>query len=69
MDTPDFFRIRLDAMLDRRHPLVMLAVIDTTVMEKAIAYPTDSRLLEIARHKLVKIAKHHGVALKQTFAK
>ena len=25
MDTPDFFRGRLDAMLDRRHPLVMLA--------------------------------------------
>ena len=44
-------------------------IVDTTVMEKAIAYPTDSRLLEIARHKLVKIAKHHGVALKQTFAK
>ena len=44
-------------------------IVDTTVMEKAVAYPTDSRLLEVARHKLVKIAKQHHVALKQTFAR
>ena len=44
-------------------------IVDTTVMEKAIAYPTDSRLLEVARHHIVKAAKHHGIALKQTFAK
>ena len=44
-------------------------IVDTTVMEKAVAYPTDSRLLEAARHKLVKMAKQYGVALKQTFAK
>jgi IS5 family transposase len=28
-------------------------VVDTTVQEKAIAHPTDSRLLEVARQKLV----------------
>ena len=29
----------------------------------------DSRLLEIARHKVVGAAKRAGIALKQTFAK
>jgi len=38
-------------------------------MEKAIAHPVDSRLLEIARHKVVSAAKRAGIALKQTFAK
>ena len=27
------------------------AIVDTTVQDKAIAHPVDSRLLEIARHK------------------
>ena len=44
-------------------------IVDTTVMEKAIAHPVDSRLLEIARHKVVSAAKRAGIALKQTFAK
>jgi len=44
-------------------------IVDSTVQEKAIAFPTDSRLLEVARHKLVKMAKGGGVYLKQTFAK
>ena len=44
-------------------------VVDTTVQPKAIAHPTDSRLLEMARHKLVEAAKSAGIALKQTFVK
>lgn len=44
-------------------------IVDTTVQEKAIAHPTDSRLLEIARHKVSSAAKRCGIALKQTFAK
>jgi IS5 family transposase len=44
-------------------------IVDTTVQEKAIAHPTDSRLLEIARHKVVAAAKRAGICLKQTFAK
>jgi len=44
-------------------------IVDTTVQEKAIAHPVDSRLLEIARHKVVAAAKRAGIALKQTFAK
>ena len=42
-------------------------IIDTTVQEKAIAYPTDSRLLDIARRKVVRAAKACGLVLKQTF--
>lgn len=44
-------------------------IVDSTVQEKAIAHPVDSRLLEIARHKVVQAAKRAGIALKQTFAK
>src|SRR5487761_2022536 len=44
-------------------------IVDTTVQEKAIAHPTDSRLLEIARHKVASSAKRCGITLKQTFAK
>jgi transposase, IS5 family len=42
-------------------------IVDSTVQEKAIAHPTDSRLLEIARHKVVSAAKRLGLQLKQTF--
>ena len=43
--------------------------VDSTVQEKAIAYPTDSKLLETARVKLVEAAKERGIELKQTYAK
>lgn len=44
-------------------------IVDSTVQEKAIAHPVDSRLLEIARAKLVQAAKFAGISLKQTFVK
>jgi transposase, IS5 family len=44
-------------------------IVDSTVQHKSIAHPTDSRLLEIARVKLVEAAKDAGIELKQTFAK
>jgi len=44
-------------------------VVDSTVQQKAVAYPTDSQLLETARAKLVEAAQEAGVELKQTFAK
>ncbi|CAG2160752.1 IS5 family transposase [Cupriavidus numazuensis] len=44
-------------------------IVDTTVQEKAVAHPTDSRLLELARAKVVKLAKRAGLQLRQTFAK
>ena len=44
-------------------------IVDSTVQEKAIAHPVDSRLLEIARAKIVQGAKLAGLTLKQTFVK
>lgn len=44
-------------------------IVDSTVQQKAVAHPTDSRLLEKARDKLVQAAKDAGIALKQTFVK
>lgn len=43
--------------------------IDTTVMEKNIAYPTDARLYEKARAKIVALAQEAGVQLRQTYAR
>jgi IS5 family transposase len=42
-------------------------IVDTTVQEKAIAHPVDSRLLEIARRRVVTAAKRWSMVLKQTF--
>jgi IS5 family transposase len=44
-------------------------IVDTTVQEKAIAHPVDSRLLEVARAKVVEAARAAGIRLKQTFAR
>ncbi|WP_063901837.1 IS5 family transposase [Burkholderia ubonensis] len=44
-----------------------VVIVDTTVQEKAVAFPTDSRLLEVARAKLVKLAQRAGLTLKQTY--
>ena len=42
-------------------------IVDTTVMEKHIAYPTDSKLLNRARQKLVTLAKRYGLQLRQNY--
>ncbi|ASY84282.1 hypothetical protein C7T86_09905 [Xanthomonas citri pv. malvacearum] len=34
--------------------------VDTTVQEKAIAYPTDSRLLDAARKKRLELGSSHS---------
>jgi len=44
-------------------------IVDSTVQSKAVAHPTDSRLLEVAREKLVEAAKGQGILLKQSYAK
>jgi transposase, IS5 family len=41
--------------------------VDTTVMEKAIAHPTDSRLYEGARRSLVVLAGKAGIGLRQSY--
>lgn len=43
--------------------------VDTTVMEKNIAHPTDARLYERARGKLVALAREAGVPLRQSYAR
>ena len=43
--------------------------VDTTVQEKAIAFPTDSRLYQKMRLVLVRRAKHLKIVLKETFKK
>ena len=43
--------------------------VDTTVMEKNIAHPTDARLYERARALLVGLAKEAGIELRQSYAR
>lgn len=44
-------------------------VLDTTVQEKAIAYPTDSRLLNQAREQLVTAAQAENLPLRQSYVR
>jgi IS5 family transposase len=41
--------------------------VDTTVMPKNISHPTDSKLMERSRLRLVKLAKKYGVELRQNY--
>ncbi len=41
--------------------------LDTTVEEKHVRYPTDSRLYNRARERLVKEAEFHGITLRQNY--
>jgi IS5 family transposase len=41
--------------------------VDTTVQEKAVAFPTDAKLLNKARVKVVKLAKRYGIELRQPY--
>lgn len=43
------------------------AIVDTTVQPKAVAHPTDAKLMNRARDKLVRLAKRHGVVLRQSY--
>jgi IS5 family transposase len=42
-------------------------IVDTTVQPKAVAHPTDAKLMHRAREKLAALAKKHGVALRQSY--
>ena len=44
-------------------------IVDTTVQEKAITFPTDAKLMHRARERLVKLAKKHGIVLRQSYAR
>lgn len=40
---------------------------NSTVQEKAVRYPTDARLYDRMRERLVKSARKNGVELRQTY--
>src|SRR5215469_11661085 len=42
-------------------------IVDTTVQPKAVAFPTDARLLHRARERLARLAQTHGVRLRQSY--
>jgi IS5 family transposase len=42
-------------------------IVDTTVQPKNVTFPTDAKLLNRAREKLVKLAKRLGVELRQSY--
>ena len=44
-------------------------IVDTTVQEKAITFPTDAKLMHRARERLVRLAQAHGVRLRQSYAR
>ncbi len=43
--------------------------VDTTVQEKAVTYPTDSKLLNRSRERLVKLCRQHPIRLRQSYAR
>lgn len=44
-------------------------IVDMTVQQKAVAHPSDSRLLEVARAKIAQLATRAGIKLKQSYAR
>jgi IS5 family transposase len=42
-------------------------IVDTTVQPKNVMFPTDARLLNRAREILVRLAKRHGIKLRQSY--
>jgi IS5 family transposase len=48
---------------------VRQVIVDTTVQEKAIPFPTDAKLMHRARERLVRLAKAHGVGLRPSDAR
>ena len=45
------------------------AVVDTTVAEKNVAFPTDAKLIHRARERLVRQAKADGIDLRQSYVR
>ena len=44
-------------------------IVDTTVQEKAITFPTDAKLTHRARERLVNLARKHAIGLRQSYAR
>ena len=43
--------------------------VDTTVQEKAVSFPTDSKLLNRSRERLVRLSRRHAVVLRQSYVR
>jgi len=59
----------VDVTLKKTRKDLERVVVDTTVQPKAIAHPTDARLMHRALEKLVALAKDAGVPLRQSYAR
>ena len=44
-------------------------IVDTTVQEKAITFPTDAKLMHRAIGRLGRLAKKHGIVLRQSYVR
>src|SRR5579862_1396610 len=42
-------------------------IVDTTVQTKAVMFPTDAKLINRARERLVRLAKQRGISLRQSY--
>jgi IS5 family transposase len=58
--------LRMEAMKPQE---VKRVNVDTTVQEKAVAYPTDAKNYNKGRQLLVKIAKNRGIELRQSYTR
>ncbi|MDE2567002.1 MAG: IS5 family transposase [Burkholderiales bacterium] len=52
-----------------KRQILATVIVDTTVQPKAIAHPTDSRLLNRAREHLAAAAQDAGIELRQSYAR
>ena len=60
---------QMSIALHGRHAQEKIVNIDTTVQEKNITYPTDSKLAIKIINRLNKLAKEHGIKQRRTYAK
>ena len=60
---------QMSVQLHGRAALENTVNIDTTVQEKNITYPTDSKLAIKIINRLTKLAKYHDIQLRRTYAK
>jgi len=44
-------------------------IVDTTVQPKHVMFPTDAKLLHRARERLVRLARKHGLSLRQSYVR
>ena len=56
----------VSAKVIKQHSLDKV-IVDSTVQEKAIAYPTDSKLLNRGRQQLVQLVAEAGITLRQNY--